>query len=151
MGILGTLRQDKAGDWKSLADYLREVRHRESGALGALANALLAPPAEQKELAAEPDAGPILLDVACDLRMPKGSRLAAARCLLEAGIEAPYIGQLFIGAGDLVTDPRLGATARKLVEGGLPSAVQIGGEAALVSLAAGSFARSVQAAGSAVG
>jgi len=151
MGILSTLRQERAGEWKTLDEYLRELRHRESGAVGALASALTAPPQEQKELAEAADAGPILLEVASDLRMPKGSRLAAARCLLEAGIEAPYIGQLFIGAGDLVTDPRLGASARKLVEGGLPSAVQIGGEAALVSMAAGSFARSVQAAGSAVG
>ncbi|HUJ28221.1 MAG TPA: hypothetical protein VLW85_19500 [Myxococcales bacterium] len=151
MGILSTLKAERAGEWKSLADYLRELRHRESGALGALAAALSAPPAEQKELAEQEDAPHILLDVACDLRVPKGGRLAAARCLLEGGIEAPYIGQLFIGAGDLVTDPRLGATARRLVEGGLPSAVQIGGEAALVTLAAGSFARAVQASASAVG
>src|SRR5215469_15345708 len=149
MGILSTLRSDKAGEWPSLGDYLRELRHRETGALGALANALTAPAQEQQELAETADAGPILLDVACDLRMPKGARLGAARCLLEAGIEPPYIGQLFIGAGDLVTDPRLGALARKLVEGGLPSAAQLGGEAAIVSMAAGSFARSVQAAGSA--
>ncbi len=66
-------------------------------------------------------------------------------------MEPPYVGHLFIGAGDLVTDPRLGSGARKLVEGGLPAALQIAGEAALVSLAAGSFARSVQAGASAVG
>src|SRR5207244_1853598 len=139
------------GEWKTLEEYLRELRHRETGATAAIANVLSTTPTEQIELAQAPDAGPILLDVACDLRVPKGSRLAAARVLLEAGIEAPHIGQLFIGAGDLVTDPRLGAAARKLVEGGLPSAVQVGGEAALVSMAAGSFARSVQAAASAVG
>src|SRR5258706_2722287 len=151
MAILATLKKESAGAWPSLADYLREARHRETGALAALAGALSAPLPEQKELADAPDAGAILLELASDLRVPKGSRLAAARCLLEAGIAGPLIGQLFIGAGDLVTDPRLGASGRKLVEGGLPAALQIGGESALVSLAAGSFARAVQASASAVG
>ena len=107
MAILATLRQDRAGDWKSLDDYLRELRHRETGALAALANSLSAPPGEQKELAGYGEAGAVLLEVACDLRVPKGARLAAARCLLEAGIEPPFVAHLFIGAGDLVTDPRL--------------------------------------------
>src|SRR5260370_14314010 len=103
MSILATLRRDRTGEWPTLGDYLRELRHRESGALGALASALVAPAQEQKELVEAPDAGPILLELACDLRMPKGSRLAAARCLLEGGIEPPYIGYLFIRAGALVT------------------------------------------------
>jgi len=151
MPILATLKKEGAGAWPSLADYLREARHRETSALGALSAALIAAPEEQKELAEAPDAGAILLELASDLRVPKGSRLAAARCLLEAGIGGPQIGQLFIGAGDLVTDPRLGSSARKLVEGGLPAALQIGGEVALVSLPAGSFARAVHASASAVG
>lgn len=151
MGVLSTLRQDRAGEWGSLLDFLREARHRESRAVAALANALTAPAVEQRELAEATDAGPVLLELACDLRMPKTSRLAAARCLLEAGIEAPYVGQLFAGAGDLVTDPRLGAAARKLVEGGLPSAVAVSGPATSVSLEAGSFARGVAAAASTVG
>src|SRR6266851_1427938 len=151
MPILATLKKESAGPWPSLADYLREARHRETSALAALSAALTATPDEQKELAGAPDAEAILLDLACDLRVPKGSRLAAARCLLEAGIDAPLIGHLFIGAGDLVTDPRLGSSARKLVEGGLPAALQLGGEVALVTLPAGSFARAVQASASAVG
>jgi hypothetical protein len=151
MAILATLRQDRAGEWKSLDDYLRELRHRETAALGALSNALSAPAPEQRELAEHGDAGAVLLEVASDLRVPKGARLAAARCLLEAGIEAPFVGHLFIGAGDLVTDPRLGATARKLVDSGLPAALQLGGEAAQIALAAGAFARAVQAGASAVG
>jgi hypothetical protein len=151
VGVLSTLRQDKAGEWGSLLDFLREARHRESRAVAALANALTAPVLEQRELAEATDAGPVLLELACDLRIPKTSRLAAARCLLEAGIEAPYVGQLFAGAGDLVTDPRLGGTARKLVEGGLPSAVSAPGPAESVSLEAGSFARGVAAAASTVG
>jgi hypothetical protein len=151
VGVLGTLRQDKAGEWGSLLDYLREARHRESRAVAALANVLSAPPAEQLELAESADAGPVLLELACDLRIPKTSRLAAARCLLEAGIEPPYVGQLFAGAGDLVTDPRLGSAARKLVEGGLPSAASTSGPAESVSLEAGSFARAVAAAASTVG
>ena len=151
MPILATLKRESGGAWPSLDDYLREARHRETSALSALAGALLAPPAEQKELAEALDAGAILLELASDLRVPKGSRLAAARCLLEAGVSGPQIGQLFIGGGDLVTDPRLGASARKLVEGGLPAALQLGGEVARVTLAAGSFARAVNASGSAVG
>ena len=151
MAILATLKKESAGSWASLADYLREARHRETGALSALSAALTATAEEQKELALAEDAGAILLDLASDLRVPKGSRLAAARCLLEAGISGALIGQLFIGAGDLVTDPRLGASARKLVEGGLPAGLQIGGEVALVTLAAGAFARAAQASAFAVG
>lgn len=151
MPILATLRQDRAGEWTNLDDYLRELRHRETGALAALANVLSAPADEQKELAEHGEAGAILLEVACDLRVPKGTRLAATRTLLEAGIGEPFVGHLFVGAGDLVTDPRLGAMARKLVESGLPSALQVGGEPAQITLAAGRFARAVHAGASAVG
>ncbi|MGZ6125849.1 MAG: hypothetical protein ACXWLR_12865 [Myxococcales bacterium] len=151
MSVLATLRQDRAGEWKSLDDYLRELRHRQSGALAALASALSAPAPEQRELAEHGDAGAILLEVASDLRVPKGARLAAARCLVEAGIEAPFVGHLFIGAGDLVTDPRLGAAGRKLVEAGLPAALEIGGEAAQIAPLAGAFARGVHAGASAIG
>src|SRR5256885_16256574 len=111
MGILATLKKESAGLWPSLADYLREVRHRETGAVAALSAALSTPPTEQKELTDEPDAGAILLELASDLRVPKGSRLAATRCLLEAGIAGPLIGQPFLGPGDLGTDPRLGRAA----------------------------------------
>src|SRR3954468_8834605 len=151
MAVLATLRQDRAGDWTSLDDFLRELRHRETSAVGALASALAAPAQEQKELAEHGEAGAILLEVAGDLRGPKGARLAAARCLLEAGIEEPFIGHLFVGAGDLVTDPRLGAAGRKLVESGLPAALRLGGEAAQIALEAGAFARAVHAGASAVG
>src|SRR5712664_703066 len=151
MPILATLRQSRAGEWKNLDEYLRELRHRETGALAALANALSAPPLEQKELVAHGEGGAILIEVACDLRVPKGARLAAARALLEAGIADPFVGHLFIGAGDLVTDPRLGAMARNLVESGLPSALQLGAESAQISLAAGAFARAAYAGASAVG
>src|SRR6185436_13827880 len=126
MAVLATLRQDRAGEWTSLDDFLRELRHRETSAVGALGNALAAPAQEQKELAEHGEAGAILLEVACDLRVPKGSRLAAARCLLEAA-------------------------GRKLVESGLPCALGLGGEAAQITLAAGAFARAVQAGASALG
>ncbi|TMA13931.1 MAG: hypothetical protein E6J86_10195 [Deltaproteobacteria bacterium] len=151
MAILATLRQDRAGDWKSLDDYLRELRHREASALAALANSLSASPAEQRELAEHGEAGAVLLEVACDLRVPKSSRLAATRCLLEAGIEPPFIAHLFIGAGDLITDPRLGSAARRLVESGLPAALQLEGDPAQITLAAGAFARAVHAGASVVG
>src|SRR5438876_764352 len=57
MGILATLKKESAGAWPSLADYLREARHRETGALAALSAALSAPAPEQKELADAPAAG----------------------------------------------------------------------------------------------
>src|SRR5207237_9944789 len=151
MAILATLRQDRAGAWKSLDDYLRELRHREAAALAALANSLSQPAAERRELAEHGEAGAVVLEVACDLRVPKGARLAATRCLLEAGIEPPFVAHLFIGAGDLVTDPRLGSGARRLVESGLPAALQLEGDPAQITLAAGAFARAVHAGASAVG
>ena len=151
MPVLSTLRQDRAGEWTSLDDYLRGLRHRETSALAALANVLSAPAHEQQELAGHANAGAVLLEIACDLRVLKGARLAASRCLIEAGIEAPFVGHLFAGAGDLVTDPRLGGCARKLVESGLPAALQLGDDTARITLAAGSFARAVQAGASAVG
>ena len=148
MAILNTLKREGVGSWTTLADFLREARMRETGALGALAAALTAPPEEQKELA-QGEGAAVLLELACDLRVPKGGRLAAARCLLEA--DAGDAARLFAGAGDLITDPRLGAAARKLVESGLPLALKVGGNPAQVSLAAGAFARSAQSAASAVG
>src|SRR5438552_4289909 len=148
MAILNTLKREGVGSWTTLADFLREARMRETGALGALTAALTAPPEEQKELA-QGEGGAVLLELACDLRVPKGGRLAAARCLLEA--DAGDAARLFAGAGDLITDPRLGAAARKLVESGLPLALKAGGNPAQVSLAAGAFARSAQSAASAVG
>src|SRR6266404_223914 len=151
MSVLATLRQDRAGDWTNLVDYLRELRHRETGALAALTHVLSAPPPEQKELAGHAGAEAVLLEVAADLRVPKGARLGAARSLLEAGIQEPFVGHLFAGAGDLVSDPRLGAFGRKLVESGLPCALRAGGEPAQISLAAGTFARAVHLAASAVG
>lgn len=151
MAILATLRSTGMGQWPTLPDFLREARLQESGALGAMgAAALSATPEEQRELAEGPDAGGVLLDLARDLRVPKAARLAAARCLIEAGIEGAPLAQLFIGAGDLVTDPRLGGAAKKLVELGLPEAL-VTGDAARVSFAAGTFARAVNAASSAVG
>src|SRR5437762_13965600 len=133
MSILGTLRQNRAGEWKNLDEYLRELRHREAGALAALATALTAPPEEQKELVAHGEAGAILIEVACDLRGPKGARLAASRAPLEAGIAAPFIGHPFIGAGDLVTHPPPGPMARQLVGAGLPRALHPRGEPAPIT------------------
>jgi hypothetical protein len=98
---------------------------------------------------AQGEGAAVLLELACDLRAAKAARLAAVRCLAET--EAGDAGKLFTGAGDLLTDPRLGGSARKLVEKGLPAALKGGGEPAQVSLAAGAFARAVHAAASAVG
>lgn len=151
MAILATLRSTGMGEWPTLPEFLREARLRETGALGAMgAAALSATPEEQRELAEAPDAGLVLLDLAGDLRVPKAARLAAARSLVEAGISGEPLAQLFINAGDLVTDPRLGGAAKKLVELGLPEAL-VSGEADRVSFAAGAFARAAHSASSAVG
>ncbi|TMA29246.1 MAG: hypothetical protein E6J78_02495 [Deltaproteobacteria bacterium] len=148
MAILQRLKGEGVGDWPSLGEFLRAARRRDSSALAALGAALGAPPAEQKELA-QGDGAAVLLELACDLRAAKAARLAAARCLVET--EAGDAGKLFAGAGDLLTDPRLGGSARKLVEKGLPAALKSDGELGQVSLAAGAFARAVHAASSAVG
>ncbi len=151
MAILATLRSTGMGQWPTLPEFLREARLHETGALGAMGAAALSATAdEQRELAEAADAGGVLLDLARDLRVPKAARLAATRCLMEAGIGGEPLAQLFIGAGDLVTDPRLGGAAKKLVEFGLPAALVVGA-AARVSFAAGAFARSVHSASSAVG
>jgi hypothetical protein len=151
MAILATMRKSGLGEWPTLPDFFREARLRETSALGALATALTAGAEEQRELAESDGAGPVLLDLARDLRVPKGARLAATRCLVEGGIAGEPLSQLFNGAGDLVTDPRLGAAAKKLVELGLPASLSATGEAARVSFAAGAFARAAHSASSAVG
>src|SRR5207245_2323375 len=149
MAVLATLKKDRLGDWANLAAYLAELRRRETNSVAALAGALSAAPDEQRELA-QGEGLSILVEVASDLRMPKGSRLAAARCALEAGASGEVLGALFLGAGDLVTDPRLGAAAKKLVDAGLPSALAAGGGKD-VSMEAGAFARAAHAGASAVG
>jgi hypothetical protein len=149
MAVLSTLKKDRLGEWKSLADYLSDLRRRETNSLAALGSLLAASPAEQRELAAG-EALPILVEVAADLRVPKGSRLAAARCAMESGLSGTLLASLFVGAGDLATDPRLGAAAKKLVETGLPAALEAGAGRE-ISLEAGAFARAVQAGASAVG
>ena len=130
MAILQRLKGEGVGDWPSLGEFLRAARRRDSSALAALGAALGAPPAEQKELA-QGDGAAVLLELACDLRAAKAARLAAARCLVET--EAGDAGKLFAGAGDLLTDPRLGGSARKLVEKGLPAALKSDGELGQVS------------------
>jgi hypothetical protein len=147
VALLATLKKDRLGDWATLADFADDLRRRDTAALAALANVLGAPADEQRELSASID---VLVDVARDLRVPKGGRLAAARCALEGGVAGDRLAQLFVGAGDLATDPRLGAAARRLAETGLAAALQAG-LGREVSLDAGSFARAVHAAASAVG
>jgi hypothetical protein len=149
MAVLATLKKDRLGEWGTLAEYLADLRRRETNSVAALAAALSAPAEEQRELA-EGSGLAVLVDVASDLRLPKGSRLAAARCAVEAGVTGDALAALFTGAGDLVTDPRLGAAAKKLVESGLPAALSRRA-AAEVSFEAGAFARAVHAAASAVG
>jgi hypothetical protein len=149
MAILATLKKDRLGEWATLAEYLADLRRRETNSVAALALALSSTPEEQRELA-QGGGLAVLVEVACDLRLPKGSRLAAARCAVESGASGEALGALFVGAGDLATDPRLGASAKKLVESGLAAALaqRAGAE---VSLEAGAFARAAHAGASAVG
>src|SRR5204863_9647752 len=83
VGALSSLKKDSLGTWDTLAEFLRDARLRETGALSSLANALAASPDDQRELALG-DGGPILFELAKDLRVLKGARLAATRCLFEA-------------------------------------------------------------------
>src|SRR5882762_9161997 len=98
MGILATLNKEKLGHWGSLLDYLQDLNRRESGSLAALAAALTAPAEEQKELG-QGDGVLVLADIAGDLRVQKGARLAALRCAIEAGASGPVLATLFIGGG----------------------------------------------------
>jgi hypothetical protein len=149
MAVLATLKKDRLGEWVSLAEYLADLRRRETNSVAALALLLSSTAEEQRELAQGRGLA-VLIEIASDLRLPKGSRLAAARCAMEAGASGEELAALFVGAGDLATDPRLGAAARRLVESGLPAALahRAGGE---VSLEAGAFARAAHAAASVVG
>jgi len=149
MAVLATLKKDRLGEWATLAEYLEELRRRETNSVAALASALSATAEEQRELAGGGGLA-VLVEIAADLRLPKGSRLAAVRCAMEAGVAGESLAALFVGAGDLVTDPRLGAAAKKLVESGLPAALSLRA-AGEVSLEAGAFARAVYAGASAVG
>jgi hypothetical protein len=149
MAVLAALKKDRLGNWPSVADYLADLRRRETNSVAALASTLAATPEEQRELG-EGSGLAILVEVASDLRVPKASRIAATRCAIEAGAEGDVAASLFVGAGDLATDPRLGSCAKKLVETGLPAALRMSATKS-VSLQAGSFARAVHAAASVVG
>src|SRR5438874_5494253 len=148
MSVLTTLKKDHLGDWPSVADYLRDLRRRETNSVAALAVMLGAAPEEHRELAREGLA--ILVEVASDLRIPKTSRVAAARCALEAGAAGEVVAALFVGAGDLANDARLGSCGKKLVEAGLPGALRMSGTHS-VSLHAASFATAVNTAAAVAG
>ena len=150
MAILATLRKDGFGKWTNLQDYLSDVRLRETGSIAALAAVLSAEPADQKELGAG-EGAVYMVDLASDLRVPKGARLAATRCAMEAGLKLELLAELFLGAGDLVTDPRLGGAAKKLAEQGIAAAAQKPEGAKKISDLAGAFARAAHAASSVLG
>ena len=151
MGILSTLNGERFGTWTTVLAFLQDLNRRETGALAALNAALTAPADEQRELG-EGEGALVLADIAGDLRVQKGSRLAAIRCSMEAELTGPPLATLFLGGGELATDPRLGASAKKLIEAGLPAALaNPAHQASRVSMAAGAFARSAQAGASVVG
>ncbi|HWE22649.1 MAG TPA: hypothetical protein VG496_01800, partial [Myxococcales bacterium] len=106
MAVLGVLKKDRLGDWPTIAEYLAALRRRETNSVAALAMLATASSEEQRELA-ESDGIAVLVEVAADLRLPKTSRIAAALCAIEGGAAGDALGALFVGAGDLVADPRL--------------------------------------------
>src|SRR5207248_10882332 len=111
MSVLTTLKKDHLGDWPSVADYLRDLRRRETNSVAALAVMLGAAPEEHRELAKEGLA--ILVEVASDLRIPKTSRVAAARCALEAGAAGGGGAAPVLGAGGRADGAALGSGGEK--------------------------------------
>lgn len=151
MAILATMRAGNYGSWPTLDDFLEALRLRVTDAVAALAAAAGFEPADQKELA-EGRGAKILVELAGDLRMPKGARLGGARCAMEAGPDEAELADLFLSAGDLLTDPRLGGHARRLAEGGLPAALKVKAlELVRVSEEVEAFARAASSAASVVG
>ncbi len=150
MPILNSIRKEGFGAWATVVEFLNDAYRRDAGALAGMAAALSAPPAEQKELG-EAGGLPVLLSIACDLRLPKGARLGATRCALECSPSPEELAQLFTGAGDLTTDPRLGSAAKRLVELGLPPALKAGTDQSRVSIDAVGFTRAAHAAASVSG
>jgi hypothetical protein len=149
MAVLAALKKDRLGEWATVAEFLSDLRKRETNSVAALALALGATTQDRRELA-EGAGLPVLVELASDLRIPKTSRVAAARCAMEAGASGETVGALFIGAGDLAVDPRLADCAKELVEKGLPAALRVSATSG-VSLQAGSFARAAHAAAAVAG
>jgi hypothetical protein len=149
MAVLAALKKDRLGEWPTVDDFLSDLRKRETNSVAALALALGATTQDRRELA-EGAGLAVLVEVASDLRIPKTSRVAAARCAMEAGASGETVGALFIGAGDLADDPRLADCAKELVEKGLPAALRVGATHG-VSLQAASFARAAHAAAGVAG
>lgn len=150
MAILDALRKEKWGVWKTNDELFAALRARDTSALSALAAVLGLEPAEQKELA-QGEGADVLIAVVADLRQQKGTRLAAARCCLEAGLGADKLATLFLCAADLLTDPRLGGKARVLAESGLAAAIAQREDLRAVGQPAGDFARGAHAAASVLG
>ena len=151
MAILSSLNAEHFGTWATVFAYLQDLNRRDTGALAALNAALSAPPGDQRELG-EGDGILVLAEVAGDQRVQKGSRLAAVRCAIEAGAAGPVLAMLFLGGGELASDPRLGGAAKRLVEAGVPAVLTAPNhEASRVSMPAGAFARALHASASVVG
>jgi len=62
----------------------------------------------------------VLIEIASDLRLPKARGWPPPAARSRGALPKTRWGALFIGAAIFATDPRLGATAKKLVESGLP-------------------------------
>lgn len=150
MAILDSLKKEQLGVWKTNEELFQALRSRDTAALNALANVLTLDAAEQKELAAGEGAA-VLTAVVADLRLQKGTRVAAARCCVEAGLPPEKLATLFLCAADLITDPRLGGKAKVLAEQGLSAAISKREDLRDVGQPAGDFARGALAAASVLG
>ena len=51
MAVLAALKKDRLGEWPTVADYLSDLRKRETNSVAALALALGATPQDRRELA----------------------------------------------------------------------------------------------------
>ena len=140
MPLVGWLRAQGLGSFESLDAFRALLAKRDVAALQSLGGALEAP--DLAEVAGG-DGAPLCADIARDLRNQRSPRVAALAACLKADVPTPLLGKLFGGAGDLLTDGRLGDLAEKLVSRGLPAALADPASAE-VGAAAGSFARAVR-------
>src|SRR5436189_268533 len=104
MSVLATLRQDRAGEWTSVEDYVRELRHRDSAALAALAGLLAATAQDQREPPGHGVARAVHA-AASAVGQARVAELLAEAPALHAGARA---GLFALGLGELPEGHRTG-------------------------------------------
>lgn len=110
MALTTWLKREGFGTYATVDEFAGELARRSTSALGALGAALQAPVEDLLEVAQGANLG-VCVEVVRDLRVARGARLAALRAVLMAGAGAEVV-RLFVGAADLISDPRLPAADR---------------------------------------